>query len=425
MNAVMKCTLKAWLLIGSVGLESTLAQKYVQIQGNSKTHSHVILRELGATEPNPRVRDSVAFYEGIQQLRNTNLFAKVEGMYSYAPDTALVQLEEKWTTIPIIQSKGGGGLLTYTLGLYDPHILGKAIEAGAQYQNFNGAHGGVMWFRKPWFGGGPLLLGADVWLVRRLDTHYSQHTFTPELGSPKAKGDSLGVAGWERWRGHVFLEQKVTNQFIVHYGLDYLKDKQSANFLRPAQQAPAPFTSEDLSVLFAQFMIRYTTLNTFGFVQEGLFSEHMFEYAMQEDVLYRMHSDIRFFWLPHKAVNIAFKNWFSQTNSLSRSHQYLLGGLEHIRGVPNAWLVGSKAWLFNAEVRYTVLSLSFLGLQAVAFTDLASAQQSWGFDSVLQTSGGGIRVSLPKVYRLNIRIDYAMQVQGTHKGIAFGLQQFF
>lgn len=364
------------------------------------------------------LKDSSQMAEGIRRLRNTGLFASVEG--EWEAEEAKITVQEKWTTIPIGKLKGGGGLFTWNAGVYDPNVFGKALELGAQYENFNGKHGGVFWMRKPWFLDKRWKLGMDFWLVRRLDIWWQD-------------GDSLGVTGWERWKANSFLETEMTKSMTLIWGAEYLYDRQGPDVLRPKEQAPAPVTNQESHSVLASVSARYGILNTLVFLQEGFQFEPKLELGTGEEFFVRSSADLRMLWLPWQRLNLGSRIYAAHTNSNYRAHWWRMGGLEQVRGVPDAFVQGSHAWLTNLEGRITAFENPWIVLQTVVFTDAAWAGDSffpadepgpWQEAAIL-TWGGGVRLLSPRIYRLNLRLDYGIRAFSGEKGVSFGLQQFF
>jgi hemolysin activation/secretion protein len=118
---------------------------------------------------------------------------------------------------------------------------------------------------------------------------------------------------------------------------------------------------------------------------------------------------------------------WSDTTLLSQ--EAFLGGLDSVRGFVHGRFHGRVWWLANIEWRAPFYVAENLVLQGVGFWDAARTAAT--LDSLMaggsggQGAGGGLRLILPKVYRLNIRADYGLAWDGSERGFSFGLQQFF
>ena len=120
------------------------------IHGLKRTKPIVVLREL-------LIKKGQAFstsdlLESIQQLKNLQIFSYVRPYLSLKENNKVVvtiDVKEKWTTIPYFSYTAGGGLRYMRAGLYDINWLGKYIQIGAEYTNWNGESGGWNW-SKTW-----------------------------------------------------------------------------------------------------------------------------------------------------------------------------------------------------------------------------------------------------------------------------------
>ena len=112
-------------------------------------------------------------------------------------------------------------------------------------------------------------------------------------------------------------------------------------------------------------------------------------------------------------------------------HKIYLGGLDTLRGFLDGQFRGDYYWLVNAEVRPTLWSSPRAVLQGNLFVDVAKTwdDQSFspaGFEHPFVSTGAGLRIILPRIYRAVLRLDVARTHTPVRRtGIAFGLQQFF
>jgi len=112
------------------------------------------------------VRDEIGFEAGCaltlsdaeaaaQRLRNTNFFISVQLYHELISERGIrlhFIFEEKWTLTPVLRGGTGGGVSFFVLGLYDINALGAGIEPGAQYEQYAGSPGFVVWWRDPHIG---------------------------------------------------------------------------------------------------------------------------------------------------------------------------------------------------------------------------------------------------------------------------------
>ncbi|MEK7748341.1 MAG: POTRA domain-containing protein [Nitrospirota bacterium] len=138
----------------------------INVTGLKRTKESVIFRELRFAG-DPLAVESLQ--EGLQRLRNLQIFNWVQGEIGKGQNRSelTLRVEERWTTIPIFRVASGGETTSTIVGLYDINALGRYIELGGQYENLNGRHGGVVWFRNPRFLDQRLRIGGDFWLLTR------------------------------------------------------------------------------------------------------------------------------------------------------------------------------------------------------------------------------------------------------------------
>ena len=87
----------------------------------------------------------------------------------------IIDVDEKWTTIPVVRGQFGGGTPLRVAGLYDIHSFGRLWTLGAEGRKYGDAPwGGVAWARHPRFLQGQHVHGFEVWRQFRLRTVYDE-----------------------------------------------------------------------------------------------------------------------------------------------------------------------------------------------------------------------------------------------------------
>jgi outer membrane protein assembly factor BamA len=387
-------------------------QPRLVINGLNRTDTSVVLQEFNFGSQ--QILDSLHFAEGLQRLRNMGIFSKVEGHWD--ANEAVVHLAEKWTTIPIFKASTGGGVNSLTAGIYDPNVFGKYLELGSQYQNYGGTHSGVIWWREPRLWRERTLFGGDLWLMHRLTESFN--------------GDhSLGWSGWRRTRVHLFLEPELRKDLVLHLGGDLLLDTLNTKLL-PLQKEQAAYERDALGSRTGMITLglRYGQLNYDIESVTGYRVEPKIDLAIENshhtDGFIQASLDMARYWLLHPRLNLAGHAIIMGGTQRSWFHQYRMGGLEQVRGLPDNFLIGSTMWYSNLEVRGTAFRGDWIRVQMVAFND-AGGVNFHGDHEARTTAGGGIRLLSPKIYRLNLRFDYAKEIGGSQQGLSAGLQQFF
>ena len=189
-------------------LEKTVAS--IAIQGLQRTRKSVVVRELLIQEG--EVLRQSELTESLQRLKNLRLFHEVNDTY-YLDELGQVhiqlQISESFTTIPILKITKGGGTTYLVAGVYDVNIQGKYLEAGAQYESWNGEHGGVVWFRNPRFMNHRIRFGTDLWSVNR-----PRDLYEPD-------GTSQGDFVLYQRKLNVFLDKEWFSGFTLGAGLEF------------------------------------------------------------------------------------------------------------------------------------------------------------------------------------------------------------
>lgn len=397
----------------------------IEIEGLDQTKPSVIYTELRFGEK--MTVDSELIDLSLADLRNLNLFSKVEFEQIKNTDGTVdlkIHLMERWTTIPILKFSSGGGISRTTLGVYDPNLFGTYTESGAQFEDFSGAHSYIAWFKKPrlfstrngidfqyWdtrrqrtkydsTASDPVIVNGFLQNRRRLVTgfnyEYSPHIsggifheyhhddFSRDLLEEDVKTVSLGKALPASTRFH-FLGARISLGRVEEYNA-------IINGLKATLSAQQGLSETDLVSDFLQFDLQidyYKTLGRFTFAQRGL---------------------------------------AGSTKSDAIQYWYYLGGLDRIRGFSDNRFAGRNYYLSNTELRYVTYQTTSIIVQNVIFTDIVNVVESSKdlFDITAISAGGGLRIILPKFYKIAFRFDFAETLKRNDDiNINFGVQQFF
>ena len=379
----------------------------IEISGLGRTSQSVVFQELRFREGD---RISVADYdESIQRLRNLRIFSVVEPHIEMKDDGTValsIGLEEKWTTVPITKFSSGGGAQHLIVGTYDINVLGKYKEVGGQYENYNGKHSAVLWYRNPRFLKRRLLFGIDGWTVRRPVTLYDTRALV------------IDDFALDRKKLNLFVEWEYQAWLTVGTGFEFDRDKYS------------DITS---NTNIARLNLTLGRLNYDNYLIKGHYLRLDLEQAIDSgkdtESFSRMLWDGQLYFRTPLYSNIALHMRFGLSNADPIQHQFAVGGLENVRGYFDGQFRGKTFWQLNAEFRLPSYRSRWFVLQHIFFYDATQTSDELNelFDSHYRSSyGSGIRLISPKVYRLTARIDYALTNSATGaSAISFGAQQFF
>jgi hypothetical protein len=368
----------------------------------------------------------------MRKLLTTGVFSTVKA--SFAPtgegDYWLrIEVDEKWTAIPIIRGVYGGGTPLTVLGAYDIHTLGRLLTLGGEVRKYGDAPPGfVVYARDPRRASGRYFLGLEFWRDFRRRQLFDR------------EGELLGSIGTNasisrlRYLGPLSSVADANLSFPWKIGFN----------LEAMEEAPAVFDAENEDSLPPKELVLTTKriqqikwLPTLQFddIEINDLDFDGIRWTTKWGPLFdgeKRHGvgEAEFYWYEFMPfdLNMAAHALVGYSSDDSIQSQYFLGGFDSIRGFPDGIVYGSRAGYLNAELRQTSMKWKYLWLQSVGFVDIGGAGRNW--DDAFQNShsavGAGIRIAVPQVYRLMLRIDYAWALDGSGaQGITAGLNQFF
>lgn len=367
------------------------------------------------------------------KIMTTEVFQRVQveprlSGFSGSDFTLHVDLIEKWTTIPVIRGAYGGGTPLVVAGVHDTHTFGRLWTLGAEGRRYGTSPwGGVVWARAPRWLTGKHLVGLELW------REFRERTIFDEGGTKTGRFNS----STSRVRGVVAAPLTLGGRFPKtnwQAGVDMeIKREAPVRFLpspdRPQALPPSSIRLDDAASDQAVLLptLIYDDLDIDGqnmhgiraIVKSGPMREADGAHARSEGELFAYY-----LW-PHD-FNIAAHVFLGMATSNALQSQYFLGGLESIRGIPDGLIYGNRAAYGNLELRHISARWKYLIVQEALFVDTGFAGTNWRENVLRTTSGAGVRLSIPQVNRLTLRIDYAWAVDGRGgQGISIGLNQFF
>ncbi len=396
----------------------------IEIEGNTKTQSNIIRIELA--DLTSRKIDSNLLDEIERRIWNLRLFSKVD--IKPKDESVLITVSERWTTIPIAKFSSGGDSTYIALGAYDINTLGRNLEIGAQYEELNDRPAGVLWFRKPQFlDNRNLNIGMDFWTINRIRVFYDSN------------GEENGAFTLIRKRLNTFVEQKWDSDFfllglqfdfhndeISEFGIgDELEDENRENNLVFDQRSISKF----LRIYF-----RVGRVNFQNYLVDGsdVQVESAVVYSSVEDnALSDSKLIFRHFTLLPNHINVAWQFSMETTNLENIQYQKFVGGFSEVRGYRDGQFYDNAFWNNNVEVRFDAWENSLGVVQGAIFSDQAkegeSIKESFNSEErVLVSSGFGIRLISPKIFRFVARLDYAItHTRFIDQNLSFDIQQFF
>ena len=424
---------KVCLLLLLLSSESLFSEsgfiRDIRIDGLWRTREYVVLREI--TFSTGEEFSGIKKEESLIRLRNLRLFSTVSIEEESLSDGSLliiITVKEKWTVIPLFKAGGGGGINYLTIGAYDINILGRYLEMGMQYESLGSTNSGVFWFRDPRFLNQRLKLSGDFWQLSRNHRLYDE------------KAELSGGYKNKRKRVHLYMEKEERPGFLFGGGIDLSEDAYSqyelesdARILNISNDLKLPEGSTHLGTYLT---VQLGQLKYNNHIVEGGAANLKQNYGFglnrgSEDFIQTELAFKGFYLFPSRIGNIGAQLSMAQSSSDDPHFQYYLGGLDAVRGYYHEQFLTPAYWKFNLEYRVESIKSEWFVLQHIFFTDVGNTGRTL-YASLADAEepfigyGAGIRLISPRVYRLNIRLDYGF-VSGKEGpgGISFGFQHFF
>jgi outer membrane protein assembly factor BamA len=381
--------------------------------------------------------DKIVFWSEEQRdklhakIMTTDIFTAVDIQRSATANDCLISidLKEKWTRIPVVRGAYGGGTPLLILGGYETNAFGRLLAVGGEVRRYGRmAPGAFFFFKSPraWRGRG--LWGGELWLDRRRRDFFDENA------------NVFGYVSSDSWTGkfHLLypLSDNADDGWQIGFQSQILRENPGrfnpqVGYLGANKDLPS-----DLSVnekagyggLVAP-MIAYDNLTVEGLIHSGVKGKLALGIARGADSAGRFTESELYGYLKLPGdVNLAGRLFAASTSQNTVAAVYYLGGFDSIRGLPDGIHYGNTIAYGNFEARVVATRMKYAHIQPAIFLDTGSAwMRERDLSKGRETSvGGGVRISIPQVYRFIIRVDYGVSVGNTKsRGLSIGLNQFF
>lgn len=427
---------RAWAQSSFPATVNVIGARY---SGLKRTNQEWLEGYIGLKYPVRLASDDAALIAN--KLLVTGVFTSVKTSLENAPTGVSdervlhVEVEEKWTLIPVIRGAFGGGTPLRVFGVYDIHTFGSHVILGGEARKYGDADPGfVLYARLPRHEGGRHFVGGEVWRDLRLRSVFDDDG--KEIGRLATNAQLSRVRVLTSVSPENSLGQVRRDPWKVGIDVSVVRESPSS-FTHSAEyegsgNVPATLRPRDDIAAHAALMpnIHYDDLDTDNLHLDGLKLDLRIGPVVGSAT---SHSRMITEFFAYEQWSAASLNLgvhgYVYTSSLDTLYsRQFLGGLDSVRGLPDGFLQGTRAAYLNTELRYTALRLKYLWVQSVLFQDTGAAGDSWEATraNARATAGGGLRFAVPQIYRLVIRLDYAWAVDGsgTH-GLAAGFNHFF
>jgi len=391
----------------------------VQMEGLFRTDPDVVLRELTFAVPGPATDEQIE--ESLQRLRNLGIFRVVEHrLEGERSETLVIRVDEKWTLLPIFSLQSGGRLNSLIVGGFDANAFGRFLQVGGRYQRLGDTNSFVFWLYDPRLFGDRQFGGVDLWWANRIRTLYAN--------------DGEIEGGYLRLRQLVrlFYEKELSRELFVGGGLSFQRDSFSYDLITDqvrALQSEVGLPRDTLAV-FATGSIRVGRMDIDNYQVEGTRFAQTLTLTMPGSSFTSIETASQvtsFVRLPYRQ-NLGARFGIAFTSARDLEQQFFIGGFDTIRGYLDSRFRGSSVWYSNFEYRISSLDYRWLALQHVVFLDAAGVSDRVRMLGNLSgaSTGVGLRIMVPKIYSVVMRVDYAFPLMGEMtSGLSFGAQQFF
>lgn len=390
-----------------------------------------------------KVASSEQIEFGIQKLRNLGVFREVLSSVTEVSGDAVavnedqvqdsrcgevpgvrlaIQVDEKWTALPIFSFSSGGGTYRLILGAYDVNFLGRYIKVGAQYERLgdtNSFYGSVSPRR---------LFGRD--LIPFLGVGSRNRVYRLYNSEGLVDGGFLlkrfSVEGallkrWSEWFRTTISLRYENDDFSLELLGDSVREQQRARGLPGPSHALILGAGATLGQLnIDSYLVDGATVG----VSTNLGSQHLGSTDSYRDLLVGFNY---FRTLPLKStLGFRLAGGTESTDAVHR--RFFLGGLDAIRGFRSDRYNGSNYWLSTLEFRIPSVDSRWFLLQHIFFVDAAGVSDAIGGIATLSgaSTGIGLRIIVPKIQDFVVRIDYAFPLYGeVANPLGFGGGQFF
>ena len=371
-----------------------------------------------------------------QKLLTTSLFTEVEVNLVPAEPTKgsevlRVSVRERWTLIPVIRGAYGGGTPLRVLGLYDINAFGRYLTLGGESRQHGSAKPGfVLYGRNPRGDSDRYYLGEEIWRDfrrRQIFDRYGHQVGDLSADMAMNRLRVLLPVG-EHEGGHRHYWKLGGELEVMREGLSsYAPLAASAkNVAAPdnlyLNDAPRTIIRALPVLMYDDIDIDHLNYDGFRLRLRGgpvLAGTTSAGFAEVDGYYYKLIGPF---------LNVAAHGLLGRSTLRSVQAQSFLGGLDTLRGLPDGAIYGTHVGYSNLELRYLGLKSDYLWVQTAAFLDAGEAGTDWsdaGANSRV-TSGVGLRFSVPQIYRLIVRVDYAWSVVGPKtRGVTIGMNQFF
>lgn len=373
----------------------------IRVEGLVRTKPFVVRRELGFAEGD--VLTQPMFDLAVARLWNTTIFAHVDAsvVREGGETVFVVLLEDRWTLNPLFGFGSGGHAFYVRFGAADNNVAGRFLEVQAQYQNFDGFHGGQAIFHDP----------------RLLDERLDLTVQVDRLVRPRP-----GFSD-QRTEGVVELA-RLALEDRLRFGVRV--SSFSSRFLPPLDGAP--FYPDESDTFLVEPSLRIGRVDTVRLRQKGASLELRpgLGFTSADPNRYaQTTAELLAFAMLGERWNLALRVHGANVTRVPAHLEVYAGGLDLLRGFPDNYVRTRALSLANVELRLVAFDSTWVALMPVAFVDGALACSPKGPAGGALSVGGGLRVLIPKFVGTGLRVDLAIPLAASLGGVSLAEEARF
>ncbi len=382
----------------------------IRFVGNKRIKSWMLRNYLGfkeGEEPSRlKIQEGVQEVKNLEQVSNASFFFLTENNKR----VLVIEVEEKWTLLPYLKGNIHASKKTYSIGLVEANVLGTLVESGFFYNNNDGRSGGRFFSKFPRELGLPADLNFDI-------SKSTSDVGVFDLNSSKVgaylQNDSKIKVGTG-----IPLNSKKTMLFVS--AIEYSSQEITQDNLHPDDatlNATNNFkvaTRDDRFTFSSSFIFgKMNKLNNYQEEGSRITASLGLPYSTHRGFLNPIVDGSYQISIPSRWTSLwAFRFRGARTFESGLFDILDTASLSGVRGYKGSQFQGQELLSMNLEYRIPSLAFKWFGLQHVFFVDgLYSRFPHYKFLSQEQralTSGLGLRLNFPTIYKLNARIDYTV-----------------
>jgi len=403
----------------------------VRLGGIGHTRANAV-RRLMTTHPGGDL-DLTTLQRDLARLRSTGIFYDVAQRTVPGPDGKRIELslKDRWTLLPVLGIRRGGGRTTSRVGLVDHNALGQLFSVYGEVssnadipfvpQKRDDRFGSLVYLRVPRVLGSRLTPMVQ-WSRDFLD--FSSFGSDPHL--------------YDRSRRELRLEARyeLTDLVSTTGGMVFQRDLYSASSLSQSSGELPPSANTTWLSAGLQIGLVQESLSMSEGTQLDLVLSHAERGVLGSDsTVSSAAATLRSFTILGAGTDLGGQLTARATTGTSDAHLFRAGGLREIRGFPDSYFQGRQLVNGNLELRRDVfrtgIGIDAIG-QAAAFVDFgwvgqrANAVAGIPYSGPVASAGVGLRwIPIPFARAVG-RIDVAMGMYPERTfDVSLGGQQFF